>query len=97
MATRTQSLPRPELLDEPTTDQPGEHLVIVWDNDHNTWEEVIDILQKATNCSLEEAITETWEVHHLGKSVVHHAAHPECQRVARIIRTIGIKVTVEPV
>jgi hypothetical protein len=37
---------------------------------------------------------ETWEVHHLGKSVVHHANAEECERVASVIRTIGIVVEV---
>lgn len=75
---------------------PGEPdwLVIVFDNDYNTFDEVIRILQTATGCSLEEAQMETWEVHHLGKSIVHHATEAECRRVAAIIRTIRIKVEV---
>ena len=60
-------------------------------------DEVITILQKATGCSLEEAENETWEVHHLGRSVVHHGDRDECHRAATIIRTIGIKVAVEQV
>ncbi|MBM3459974.1 MAG: ATP-dependent Clp protease adaptor ClpS [Armatimonadetes bacterium] len=69
--------------------------VIVFDNPTNTWDEVILILQKATGCSHEEAYMETWEVHHLGKSLVHHGDNEECERVAAVIRTIGIKVAVE--
>lgn len=69
-------------------------IVIVYDNDRNTFEEVIDVLLRATGCSLHEAQMETWEVHHLGKSVVHHAAADECERVAAVIRTIGIRVEV---
>lgn len=69
-------------------------IVIVYDNDHNTVDQVIMILQKATGCTLEEAEIETWEVHHLGKSVVHHGSQEECERVAGIIRTIGIRVEV---
>ena len=49
---------------------------------------------QATACTLEEAEIETWEVDHLGKSVVHHGGQEECQRVAGIIRTIGIRVEV---
>jgi len=94
-ATETRRLPGPQIHDHTASDAPSEYLVVVWDNDYNTWEEVMEILQKATNCSPDEAYLETWEIHHLGKSVVHHASREECQRVARIIRTIGIKVTVE--
>jgi ATP-dependent Clp protease adapter protein ClpS len=69
-------------------------LVIVYDNDKNTWDEVTMILQKATSCTLEEAEIETWEVDNLGKSVVHHGGQEECNRAAGIIRTIGIRVEV---
>lgn len=93
MSEQTAVLPRPDLVDD--TSQAGEWMVIVFDNDKNTFDEVIGILQKATGCSLEEAQMETWEVHHLGRSIVHHADREECQRVAGVIRTIGIKVAVE--
>ncbi len=70
------------------------YIVIVYDNDKNTWDDVVMILQKATGCSLEEANIETWEVDNLGKSVVHHGGQEECNRAAGIIRTIGIRVEV---
>lgn len=69
-------------------------IVIVYDNDKNTFEEVIEILMIATQCTVEEAEIETWEVHHLGKSVVHLGAEDECNRVADVIRTIGLRVDV---
>ena len=43
----------------------------------------------------QEAEIETWEVDHLGKSVVHIADKEECETVARIIRQIGIEVEVK--
>ena len=70
------------------------YIVIVYDNDKNTVDQVIQILMQATACTQEEAEIETWEVHHLGKSVVHHGGQEECDRVAGIIRTIGIRVEV---
>jgi ATP-dependent Clp protease adapter protein ClpS len=69
-------------------------IVIVFDNDTNTWDEVMRILQIATGCSAEEAYIETWEIHHLGSSVVHSAGRSECERVASVIATIGIRVQV---
>jgi ATP-dependent Clp protease adapter protein ClpS len=72
----------------------GNWIVTVFDNDHNTEEEVIFILIKATNCSQDEAIMETWEIHNLGKSVVHHGAETICREVADVIATIGIRVEV---
>jgi ATP-dependent Clp protease adapter protein ClpS len=70
------------------------YIVIVYNNEHNTYEEVMDILMRATACTAEEAWIETWEVDHLGKSVVHHGGADECEGAASIIRTIGIRVEV---
>jgi ATP-dependent Clp protease adapter protein ClpS len=95
--TLTRPTITPDLSDTAEEQRTGEYLVIVFNNDHNTFDQVITILQKATGCSLEEAEMETWEVHHMGKSVVHHADQEECQRVAAIIATIGIRVAVEAV
>lgn len=97
MAEKTLERIRPDLYEEDVTDPAGDHIVIVFDNPVNTWDEVILILQKATGCSLEEAYNETWEVHHTGRSVVHHGDLDECNRAAAIIRTIGIEVVVEKV
>ena len=72
----------------------GDFIVIVFDNPVNTFDEVEEILQRATGCSRREARMETWEVHHLGKSVVHHGSADECNNAASVIRTIGIKVEV---
>ena len=83
-------------LDENVRERVGGsgYIVIVYDNDKNTWDEVTSVLQKATGCTLEEAEIETWEVDNLGKSVVHHGGKEECDRAAGIIRTIGIRVEV---
>lgn len=97
MAQKTLERIRPDLEDVRIDDRLGECLVIVFDNPVNTWEQVIEILQKATGCSVEEAYNETWEVHHTGRSVVHHGDRAECERAASIIATIGIEVAVEQV
>jgi ATP-dependent Clp protease adapter protein ClpS len=92
----TMTIAEPGISQEIVPDQyTGEWIVIVFDNPVNTFDEVIMILQKATGCSLEEAEMETWEVHHLGRSLVHHGSQTECERAASIIRTIGIEVAVE--
>lgn len=83
----------PEIADS-DTDTSGGWIVTVFDNDHNTVEEVIHILMVATQCDLDEAQIETWEIHHLGRSVVHHGGAEECRDVAATIATIGIRVEV---
>jgi ATP-dependent Clp protease adapter protein ClpS len=87
----------PKIFDRPDVgDTMGGHgwIVTVFDNDHNTADQVVGILLVATSCSIEEAEMETWEIHHLGRSVVHHGRKEECETAADIIREIGIRVTV---
>ena len=68
--------------------------VTVYNNEVNTYAEVMMILMAATGCTIDEASIETWEIDHLGKSVVHVGKAPECQAVAAVISTIGICVAV---
>jgi ATP-dependent Clp protease adapter protein ClpS len=84
-------------IEEISTPSHGDRwIVTVYDNPFNTFDEVTFILMLATNCSVEEATTETWEVHHLGKSVVHHGDEATCRRVAGVIAKIGIQVEASP-
>lgn len=94
MSEQTVTIPRPDQHDSLGSSS-GDCIVIVFDNAVNTVDEVIDILQKATGCSLAEAEMETWEIDNLGKSIVHHGDRAECERAAAIIATIGIDVKVD--
>jgi hypothetical protein len=69
-------------------------VVTVYNNEHNTYEEVMNILILATGCDHEEAYLETWEIDHLGCSVVHHGKEDNCRKVAEVIAKIGIRVEV---
>lgn len=71
-------------------------IVIVYDNETNTYEEVMVILMLATGCGEEEAYVEAWEVDHYGKCVVHRAAGDECRTVAEVVATIGIRAEALP-
>jgi ATP-dependent Clp protease adapter protein ClpS len=91
----------PGVLDRPETEhrdtnegQGNGWIVTVFDNPTNTIDEVIHILIVATHCTVDEAAIETWEVHNLGKSVVHHSDKQECEQVAAVIAQIGIEVRV---
>ncbi|MCH8273714.1 MAG: ATP-dependent Clp protease adaptor ClpS [Armatimonadetes bacterium] len=72
----------------------GGWLVTVFDNDYNTYDEVMMVLLMATGCDQQEAAIETWEIDHLGSSVVHRAGREECDDAAQIIARIGIRVEV---
>jgi 4-hydroxy-3-methylbut-2-enyl diphosphate reductase IspH len=84
----------PEIKESGPGSGTGHWVVTVYDNDFNTVDEVVLILIKATCCSLDEAQMETWEIHTLGKSVVHHGDESECHEVAGVIGQIGIRVEV---
>ena len=90
----------PAIIEQPEIDElgpgsgDGHWIVTVYDNEYNGIDEVIMVLVRATKCSLDEAEMETWEIHNLGKSVVHHGQEEECNQVAGIIAEIGIRVEV---
>jgi ATP-dependent Clp protease adapter protein ClpS len=88
----------PDILDRPLDDtrekEGAAWIVTVYDNDYNTYEEVMMILMAATGCSAQEAYIEAWEIDHLGKCVVHNSSKDDCQMAASIIAEIGIQVEV---
>jgi ATP-dependent Clp protease adaptor protein ClpS len=81
--------------DEQTTKGEG-WIVTVFNNDTNTYDEVMFVLMLATSCTSEEAYIEAWEIDHYGKCIVHRAGENECKKAADVIATIGIKVEATP-
>jgi ATP-dependent Clp protease adaptor protein ClpS len=70
--------------------------VVVHDNDFNTFDEVIKILMKAVpGITYEQAVAYTYEIHTTGAAVPYTGPKERAEAVAAVIRTIGIKVTVE--
>lgn len=73
------------------------HKVVVHDNDYTPFDWVIKILLKAVpGMSYERAYALTLEIHTSGSAVPFVGPKERAEAVAAIIRTIGIKVTVEP-
>jgi hypothetical protein len=72
----------------------GEYVVVIHNNDHNSFDQVIAVLIHATECDIQEASLEAWEAHTFGAAKVHHAPQLECKHVARIISSIGVKTEV---
>ena len=69
--------------------------VTVYNNDTNTYEEVMTVLMLATKCTTEEAYIEAWEIDHYGLCTVHRDSEETCKTIAHIVSTIGIRVEVE--
>jgi ribosomal protein L7/L12 len=72
----------------------GRWQVVMFDNDHTPIEEVIKIVMSSTGCGLEEATTEVWETQTYGKAPVHFSDRSECEIVAVMISSIGVKTEV---
>lgn len=74
----------------------GRWMVVIYNNDYNTFAEVVEILMKATGCSLDKAYMCAWEAHTFGKAPVHFAGRDECEIVAAMIALIGVRTEVRP-
>jgi ATP-dependent Clp protease adaptor protein ClpS len=82
----------PGILDqlEEQVDRPW--VVILYNCDCHTGEEVVLQLQKATGCTLEEAEWIMVEAHTTGRAVAFSGTEEECERVAGILRSIKLQV-----
>jgi len=69
-------------------------MVVIYNNDTNSMDEVIEVLMLATRCEYDEAIIEMWEAHTFGKAAVHFASKSECEDAALIISSVGVKTEV---
>jgi ATP-dependent Clp protease adaptor protein ClpS len=71
--------------------------VVVVNNDHNTFDEVITILMRAVaGMSRATAEAHANEIHQTGSTVPYVGPLERAEAVASVIRTIGILVRVEP-
>jgi ATP-dependent Clp protease adapter protein ClpS len=71
-------------------------MVSIFNNETNSMIEVIQILIVATGCTFEEAEIETWEADTYGKARVHFGEKTDCERIAKLIASIGVETTVTP-
>ena len=89
-----QTIQAPETLDGATGR--GRWMTVIFDNDDNSMEEVVEILMRATRCGEEEAEIEMWEAHTFGKAPVHFGSREECEGAALVIGSIGVETEVAP-
>lgn len=80
----------------PDTAGGSRHMTVIYNDDHTPYEAVVEIVMRATGCGRDEAEMETWEAHHHGRAPVHFGALRDCQDVANVIASIGVKVEVMP-
>lgn len=78
----------PDIDEETTVGFPFR--VILYNDDWHTFDEVINQIIKATNCSFEKARDLTFEVHVKGKAIVFHGPLPECLKVSSVLEEIEL-------
>jgi ATP-dependent Clp protease adapter protein ClpS len=74
----------------------GPWVVVLFNDDWHSFDEVITQLQKATGCSLERAEQIAEEAHHQGRARAYEGTAQECKRVAAVLREIRLEVEAEP-
>jgi ATP-dependent Clp protease adapter protein ClpS len=86
--------PDVETIDEESVALEPPWLTILHNCNCHTFEEVVRQLMKAIGCSEAEGWEIAWQVHNTGKAVVKVGTEEECQRVAQILREIGLVVSI---
>jgi ATP-dependent Clp protease adapter protein ClpS len=68
------------------------YVVIVYNDDWHTFDDVQQQLIKATGCTLEKAEALSIEIDGRGRAVVFGGEQAECERVANVLREIRLQV-----
>lgn len=69
--------------------------VILYNDDWHGVDEVLIQLQKATGCTLHEALTIVNEVESRGRGICFRGDREECHRVAGVLREIRLQCEVD--
>ncbi len=72
-------------------------LVVLLNDDHHTFDEVIIQLVKATGCSTDHAGEVAAEVHTEGSSICFSGSRERCELVASILEEIKLRIRLEPI
>lgn len=70
----------------------GPWIVILYNCECHTFDDVERILQKATGCTLQQAEAIAIEVDTRGRAICFSGSREECERVARIIASVRLQV-----
>lgn len=70
-------------------------VVILFNDDFHTFDEVVLQLQKATGCSVEDAERVTLEAHSTGRAIAFEGPVEECCRVQKVLESIRLQATVD--
>jgi ATP-dependent Clp protease adapter protein ClpS len=93
------SITLPEQIEELERkgEEAGPSVVILYNCDCHSFDEVILQLQKATGCALEKAGRIAVEAHFEGRAIAYTGSADECERAASVLRSIGLQVETDRV
>lgn len=76
-------------------DTVGKARVILFNDDYHSFEEVINQLIRAVNCSTKQAENFAWEVHTKGKSEVYKGEMDDALEVSAVLGEIDLKTEIQ--
>ena len=88
----TIELPRP--TDDTAGTNSGDYCIVVFNNERNTFAEVISILMVALGINAERAELFAWDIHLRGEAQVYYSSMEDCEQRASVISKIGIRTEV---
>lgn len=84
--------PDVEVMEEEETEERlnDPWVVILYNDEIHSFDEVIEQLVKATHCSVKQAEKHAWTVHTKGKDIVYKGTFEECFQVQGVLREIQL-------
>lgn len=88
------TLPEYEVLERnaESAETSGPWVVILYNCDCHSFDEVILQLQKATGCALEKAVDIAVEAHTRGRAIAYTGSGEDCEKAAAVLRSIRLQV-----
>jgi ATP-dependent Clp protease adaptor protein ClpS len=94
MEQQIEKTPSIDILEEEETTIRNASSVVLYNDDWHTFEEVINQLIKAINCTFEKARDYAFEVHVKGKSIVFNGSMKDCLRVSSVLEEIALNTQI---
>lgn len=70
----------------------GPYVVILYNDDYHSMEDVVSQIQKATGYNMERCIGIMLEAHTQGRAVTYSGSQEDCERAAAVLRQIRLQV-----
>jgi len=94
--TDGQEVQQPEIIEETDVGSSNKYVarVILYNDDFHSFDEVIEQLIKALNCSTNKAVYLTMKAHSEGKAQVFKGNYMRCIKVSSILEEIALRTEI---